>query len=86
MSKLTSLDQIKVGSRLKIVGKSESDSYSSVSVKEVIDCGEWHEILINRSKNYYFHFENYVAGKSQWVNEVYVLDGIDGRLKNSRIK
>ena len=88
MTKLTSLDQLKVGSRLRIVGKSESDNYGSVSVKKIIICKRdnpsesWHEILINRSKNYYFHFENYLSGKSQWVKEVYVLNGIDGRLKN----
>lgn len=82
MSKaLTSLKQLKVGTRLKIVGRHENDNYGSVSVKKIINCDTWHEILINRSKNYYFHFENYLAGKSNWVKEVYVLDGIDKRLK-----
>lgn len=84
--KLTSLDQLKVGIKLKIVGKHPSDNYGSVSVKKIIDCGTWHEVLINRTKNYYFHFENYLKGKSMWVKEVYVLGGIDRRVidDNSR--
>jgi len=81
MERLMSLSQLKVGTRLKIVGHSESDNYGSVSVKKIIDCNSWHEILINRRKNYYFHFENYLEGKSNWAKEVYVLPGIDGRLK-----
>lgn len=82
MKKLTSLKQLKVGTKLKIVGKHQNDNYGSVSVKKIIDCGTtWHEILINRSQNYYFHFENYLLGKSLWVKEVYVLPGTDKRLK-----
>lgn len=76
---LINLDQLKVGTRLRIVGKSEKDSYGSISVKKIIKCSgddgrTWHEILINKSQNYYFHFENYLAGKSMWVAEVYVLE------------
>ena len=86
MTPLTSLNQLKIGTRLKIVGKHKSDNYGSVSVKKIIECAGqdgrwWTEILINRRRNYYFHFENYLAGKSNWVDKVYVLDGIDRRLK-----
>lgn len=86
MRKLTSLKQLKVGAKIKIVGRHSGDNYNSTSVKKIISCekdnGEiWHEILINRKKNYYFHFENYLQGKSLWVKEVFVLSGIDRRLK-----
>lgn len=81
---LTSINQLKIGTRLKIVGKHNTDDYGSVSVKKIIDCGTWTEILINRSKNCYFHFDNYLAGKSQWVKEVFVLDGTDKRLKEAK--
>lgn len=84
MERLTSLSQIRVGSRLKIVGRSEKDSYGSISVKKIIKCetpdDQWFEILINRTKNYYFHFGMYLAGQS-WAKDVFVLDGIDRRLK-----
>jgi hypothetical protein len=84
MVELKSLSQLEVGTRLKIEGKSPKDSYGSVSVKKLIRCenseGVWHEVLINRSKNYYFHLENYLAGKSQWVSKVYVLEGKDRRV------
>ncbi len=39
------------------------------------------EILINKKKNFYFSMNKYLAGKSCWVKEVYVLSGIDRRLK-----
>lgn len=89
MTALTSINQLKVGSRLKIVGRSEKDSYGSVSVKKLIPCEgfdgtRWNEVLINRSRNYYFHLENYLAGKSNWVKEVYVLPGVDKRLKGAK--
>ena len=88
---LTSLDQLKVGTRLKIIGKSPKDSYGSVSVKKIIECAGqdgrwWTEILINRSRNYYFHLENYLAGKSQWVDKVFVIPGFDARLKAAQLR
>jgi hypothetical protein len=86
MKPLTSLDQIKKGSFLKIVAKCPKYSHNSISVKRIIhlkrkDGREWHEILINKSKNHYFHFENYIKGESQWVERVFVLPGEDRRLK-----
>lgn len=88
MIELTCLSQLKVGTRLKIIGKHPSYNYGSVSVKKIIYCtalngdrDKWTEILINRKKNHYFHLENYLAGKSYWVNKVYILPGIDKRLK-----
>ena len=94
MNKLTSLDQLKVGTKLKIVAKSERDCYGSISVKKLIPMHEYlgpnkrgpitdTEILINHTKNYYFSFNNFIKGES-WAKEVYVLDGIDKRLKTAR--
>lgn len=95
LTPLTSLDQLKVGTRLKIIAKSDSDCYNAVSVKKIIEMKRYnretdtwsapydYEILINRSRNYYFSMENYLAGKSNWVKEVYILDGIDKRLKRN---
>jgi hypothetical protein len=87
MVKLQSLDQLKVGTKLKIVGLDASDNYGSISVKKILyykplnGDAPWTEILINRRKNFYFHFENYLKGESNWVKEVYVLNGVDKRLK-----
>ena len=90
MEKLTSLEQLQVGTRLKIVGKSSTDSYESISVKKLIpmegdDGRKWTEVLINKTYNYYFHLENYLAGYSQWVKEVFVLPGTDRRLSSSSL-
>lgn len=83
MERLTNLNQIKLGTRLKLIGVSPKDSYGSVSVKRIIKCDNrtrsWNEILINRRKNYYFDFELYLEGKS-WVKEAYVLEGFDKRI------
>lgn len=95
MTPLTNLNQLKVGTKLRIVAKSERDCYGSVSVKRLIQMYEYlgpttrgplidTEILINKSKNYFFSFETYLNGKSNWVKEVYVLDGNDKRLKNAK--
>jgi hypothetical protein len=89
MEKLTSLDQLKVGTKLRIIGRNEKDSYGSVSVKKIIKCESsycepWTEILINSSRNFFFHFENYLKGESQWVKELYVLEGFDKRLKGTK--
>ena len=62
MKRLESLDQLKIGTRLMIVAKSERDCYGSVSVKKIIEMRkfdkktqEWsepydYEILINKRK------------------------------------
>jgi hypothetical protein len=91
MEKLISLDQLNIGTKLRIVASSERDCYGSVSVKKIIEMKRWdgeawsepydHEILLNRKKNYYFSMNNYLSGKSNWVKEVYVLEGVDKRLK-----
>lgn len=93
MAPLTSIDQLKLGVKLRIIAKSESDCYGSVSVKEIVEMRrfdklsqKWsgvydYEILINKSKNYYFSFRNYLAKESVWIKEVYVLRGVDKRLK-----
>lgn len=94
MSKLERLDQLRVGTRIKIVAKSERDS-AVTSVKKLIKMWSENgdgsvygkqdtEILVNRTKNHYFSMNAYLANDSQWVKEVYVLDGIDKRLKNKR--
>lgn len=89
---LTSVKQLKVGTKIKIVSKSGTNDYGSVSVKKVIkmrhydhDRKKWkpvhdYEILINRSKNYYFSMNMYFKGES-WVKDVFVLPGKDKRLK-----
>ena len=93
MEKLTSLDQLKVGTKLKIVAKYDKYSHKSISVKKIIpmrrynrETDQWsepydHEILINHKNNYYFSMNNYLKGESNWVKEVYVLEGTDKRLK-----
>lgn len=92
MEKLTSLSQLKIGTKLKIIAKSERDCYGSVSVKKLIPMFHYigpsergpqfdTEILITRSKNYFFSMDSYLKGESQWVKEIFVLDGIDKRLK-----
>lgn len=79
MTPLTKLSQIKVGTKLKIIASTcEKDNYESVTVKRIIECDNrkepvWTEILICRKNNYYFHFQNYLLGKSRWVEKVWVL-------------
>lgn len=90
MVELTSLDQLKIGTRIQIIAK--CDKYSEItSVKNLIPMrqfknGKWSkvydtEILTNRRRNHYFSFSRYIKGKSNWVKKVYVLEGIDKRLK-----
>lgn len=93
MTPLTSLSQLKVGTFIKIVAKSDKYSHKSISVKKLIKMKTEHgdgsvygkddtEVLTNRSKNHYFSLNAYLAGESQWVKEVYVLDKPrDARLK-----
>lgn len=81
MKPLTNLAQLKIGTRLKIVGKNEKDNYSSVSVKNIVDNGFGPEVIIHRYRNYHFNVLLFLNGKSSWVKEVYVLDGLDKRLK-----
>lgn len=91
---LTSLDQLSIGTRLRIIAKSKRDCYGSISVKKIIPmCNRYGdnsllsagpndtEILINKSKNFYFSMNKYLNGNSCWVKEIFVLDGIDKRLK-----
>lgn len=75
-----------------IIADSNKYSHDSISVKKIIPMrkyctltGEWsepydYEILINRSKNFYFSMELYFKGES-WVKQAYVLNGLDKRLK-----
>lgn len=97
MEKLISLSQLKVGTRLKIVAKSEKYSHKSISVKKLIKMWSGHgdgsvygkqdtEILVNRSKNHYFSMNAYLDNNSGWVKECFVLDGIDKRLKREARK
>jgi hypothetical protein len=81
--KLTSAHQLERGIKLRIVGRSERDSYGSVSVKKLIEMSTGDlEVLINRKRNRYFSLSLYLNGKS-WAKEVYVLDGYDRRLKGA---
>lgn len=85
MEKLTSLDQLKVGTKLKIVAESEKYCMGSATVKELIKMWNEHgdgslpsagpkdtEILLNKRKNIYFSMNKYLMGKS-WVTEAFVL-------------
>ena len=78
MNELKYLNQIKVGSKLKILGICKDDDYISISVKKIIKCENkdrtWHEVIIDKTKNYYFDFERYLEGKSRWVSMIYVID------------
>ena len=93
MTPLISLEQLQIGTRLKIVSHFTKYNYGSVSVKKLIDMSKRTtcpngktdtEILINRSKNIYFSFNRYMKGESNWVKEVYVLDGLDKRLRRAK--
>lgn len=68
--KLTDLSQIEVGTCLKIIGKSKTDCYKSIKIKEILVNIEDTEIIINKEKNYYFNFRMYMEGKS-WASEIY---------------
>lgn len=96
MSELLSLDQLRVGARLKIISKNGCHDYGSVSIKKIIPMRHYdrstqtwsepydYEILINRTKNYYFSFNNLLADKSCWVKKVFILEGLDKRLKATK--
>ena len=86
MNKLISLDQLKVGTYLKIIGRNERrDSHEKVSVKKLIPMMKYTdetrtttflsdtEVLISKKNNYYFSLGLYLEGKSSWAKEIYVL-------------
>jgi len=92
MKKLESLDQLKVGTKLRIIAKCEKYSHKSISVKKLIPMKSQYgdgsvygendtEILVNRTKNHFFSMNAYLANDSQWVKEIFVLEGTDKRLK-----
>lgn len=93
MKKLTSSDQLKVGVRLMVIANYEPDGYKAISVKKLIPMSNHHgdsslpsagpndtEILLNKRKNIYFSMNKYLAGTS-WIKEIYIVPGIDKRLK-----
>lgn len=73
MMEITKEGQLKVGDKLKIIGKNKkSDSYENITVKDIIDNGYGEEIIINKSKNHYFLTHLYLSGSS-WCEKVYIL-------------
>lgn len=88
MTLLTDVNQLRVGTRIKIIANREEYSQTT-SVKEVIDMkhrslcpiGQTDkEIIINIKKNRFFSMNSYLIDKTSWVKEVYVLEGLDKRL------
>lgn len=70
--------ELKEGMTLKIVGKSERDSYKRITIKKVLlmkdSEREWVEILINKKKNYFFNLTAYLYNEPLafgWVKELY---------------
>lgn len=75
---VTGLNQIKQGTKLKIVGISEKNSYDSITCKKVLKMKsgekEWVEILINKKDNLYFNLNAYLGKEKtfgKWVKELY---------------
>lgn len=68
--KITTFGQLSVGDKVKIVGKSKRDCYKSITVKDVLNPNtKKEEIIINKSKNYFFITNMLVKGTS-WAKEV----------------
>lgn len=65
---LTAEGQLTKGDKIKIVGKSDSDS-QTITVKEVIDVDGHEEVIINKRKNRYF-INNMVLGGTSWAKSV----------------
>lgn len=84
LTPLVSLDQLNVGTKLKIIGRTSKNNYNSISVKELIRKNGDIEVLINKSKNYYFNLSCYLKGES-WANKVFILNGTDRRLKGFNV-
>lgn len=78
--KVSSVEQLKEGSIIKIVGLASKNSYKRVSVKKVLnmkntDGNKWVEIVINLKKNYYFNLSAYLKNEPTfggWVKDLYV--------------
>jgi hypothetical protein len=72
---VTSIEQVKTGTLLKIVAISEKNNYlDGVTVKRLVECNGDIEVIINLKKNYYFNLNAYLEGRSmwgKWVKEVY---------------
>jgi hypothetical protein len=89
MKLVTSLDQLKVGTKIKLVAKSEKWSVRATTIKQLIKMKNEHgdgsihgvndtEVLIDKRKNRYFSFNSYLA-KDSWVKECYLLNSGDER-------
>jgi hypothetical protein len=79
---VTKENQLKEGTKLKIVGLNPRDSYKWITVKKVLnmescDGKKWIEILINKRKNYYFNLTAFLNDEPTWggwVKELYFED------------
>ena len=73
MIKLIAEGQVKVGDRLKIIGKNSSDDYNSIKVKSIVDNGYGEEIIIKKKKNRYFMTKLYLKNAS-WCKSVEIYE------------
>ncbi len=69
---ITEEGQLNIGDKIKIVAKSDKNNYKSITVKSIVDNGYGEEIIINKSRNYFFSIKGLVSGTS-WAKEVYKL-------------
>ncbi|MFW8589866.1 hypothetical protein ACOI22_03590 [Glaciecola sp. 2405UD65-10] len=71
MIKITGFGQLSIGDRIKIIGKSERDSYKSVTVKDVLNKGRVNEeVIINKRFNHYF-ITNMLINGGSWAVEAF---------------
>lgn len=68
MQIVTGEGQLKVGDKIRIVGKSIKDDQRT-TVKEIITVDGNEEVIINKRRNYYFNTKMLVSGKS-WAKQV----------------
>jgi hypothetical protein len=81
---LTSLDQLKVGTMLKVVSDDKEYSFDKITVKKLIPMFNEHgdgslpsagpgdtEILLDKKKNTYFSMNKFLK-KTSWAKEIYV--------------
>ncbi|RLV60966.1 hypothetical protein D5018_03750 [Parashewanella curva] len=64
--------QLKVGDKIKVIGKSTSDDQVN-TVKEVLEVDGREEIVINKTRNYYFITQMLITGQS-WAKQVQVIN------------
>lgn len=71
--RVASKEQVKVGTKLKIIGFDEKDSIKCITVKKIIP---YHgtEVILKRKQNLYFNLGGYlgeIETVGKWVKELY---------------